>query len=128
MSEVQAETLEKPEVTISDKAVEMIKQVIEQQENKNLYLRLFVQPSGTGLSFGMALDTRKNSDDHSEIHESGIEVVIDHISFPYLKGASVSYTEGEKSGFSISSPNADLLAAAAGAACGSCAGDAGCCG
>ncbi len=119
--------LELPSVTVSDEAVKQILEVVKQQGGKKLYLRLFIQPNGGGLSFGMALDTKKNSDDHSEIHESGIEVIIDSLSFPYLKGASVSYTVGEQTGFSISSPNAELLAAG-GASCGSCSGDAGCCG
>lgn len=121
--------LEAPNVTVSEVALKQIQNVIQGQgDGKTLFLRLFVQAAGGGLSFGMALDTKKNSDDHSEVQSSGLEVVIDSISFPYLRGASVSYTEGDKSGFSISSPNAELLAAAAAGGCGSCSGDAGCCG
>jgi len=126
--DLQAE-IEKPHVVISDIALEQIQNVVKNQgQGKTLYLRLYVQATGGALSFGMALDTKKNSDDKSEVHPSGVEIVIDSISYPYLKGAQVSFTkEGEKAGFTITSPNADLLASA-GAACGSCAGDAGCCG
>jgi iron-sulfur cluster assembly accessory protein len=120
--------LDVPNVTVSEEALKQIENVVKAQgEGKTLFLRLFVQAQGGGLSFGMALDTKKNSDDHSETHPSGLEVVIDSISYPYLRGASVSFTEGEKSGFSISSPNAELLASAHGGGCGGCSGDAGCC-
>ena len=113
-------------VTISDTAMSQVKTVIEQQEKKELFLRLYVQSSVSGISFGMALDTRKGDDDQS-CFVGKVEVRIDRISFPYLNGANVDYVQSdEKTGFQITSPNTELLAQAA-AACGGCSGDAGCC-
>jgi len=114
-----------PFVTVSETAVGQVKEVIKQQNRDDLFLRLFVQSSAGGLSFGMALDTRRSEDDHTCFYQD-IEVAIDRISFPYLDGANVDYVQTEeKKGFQITSPHSDLLAA--GAACGSCSGDAGCC-
>ena len=118
----------KPFVTISDTAKNVLNSTIEQQGRDDLFLRLYVQGASGGISFGMALDSRRSDDDHTSVVD-GIEVAIDRISFPYLDGATVDYvedTEGGKSGFQISSPNADLMAAAGGG-CGSCSGGAGCC-
>ena len=114
-----------PFVTVSETALKTVRDVIKQQDKQDLFLRLFVQSSASGVGFGMALDTRRSDDDHTCEYE-GIEVVIDRISFPYLDGASVDYVDGgEKSGFQISSPNEHLINNAS--ACGSCGGDAGCC-
>ncbi len=115
-----------PFVTISDTARDQIEAVIKQQDKKELFLRLYVQSSTTGISFGMALDTRKADDDHSCVVKD-IDVRIDRISFPYLVNATVDFLKSEeKTGFQITSPNTELLAQA-GASCGSCSGDAGCC-
>lgn len=114
-----------PFVTISETAIEQIQAVITQQDKQDLFLRLFVQGSAGGISFGMALDTRRSDDDNVCFYKN-IEVAIDRISFPYLEGASVDFVQSaDKSGFQITSPNADLLASAGG--CGTCGGDAGCC-
>lgn len=119
------QALESPNATISAEAEKQLKAIIAQQDpKKDLFLRLFVQSSGTAISFGMALDANQTESDHWEVHESGLKVVVDNISFPYLKDASVSYVIGERTGFSITSPNQNLLA---GASCSACSGDAGCC-
>lgn len=117
-----------PFVTISDTALQQVHAVMEAQGRDDLFLRLYVQGAAGGISFGMALDSRRSDDDHTCEYE-GVEVAIDRISYPYLDGANVDFvedSEGGKSGFQITSPNADLLAASGGA-CGGCSGDAGCC-
>lgn len=126
---VTNEQTNKAFVTISETALNNVKAAIAGQDRDDLFLRLYVQGASGGISFGMALDSRRSDDDHTCDYE-GIEVAIDRISFPYLDGANVDFvedTDGGKSGFQITSPNADLLAAAAGGGCGSCSGGAGCC-
>ncbi len=116
-------------VTLSQTAKDMLVNTITQQDRDDLFLRLYVQGASGGISFGMALDSRKSDDDHTCTIDN-IDVAIDRISYPYLEGATVDYVEdqeGGKSGFQISSPNADLLASSGGAGCGSCTGGAGCC-
>ncbi|MHA2030952.1 MAG: HesB/IscA family protein, partial [Candidatus Kariarchaeaceae archaeon] len=107
-----------PFITISETALNTVRDVIKQQEKKDLFLRLFVQSSAAGVGFGMALDTRRSDDDHTCTYEE-IEVAIDRISFPYLDGANVDFVQGEeKSGFQITSPNEHLIYNAS--ACGGC--------
>lgn len=116
-----------PFVTVSDTAYDQIQAVITQQNRDDLFLRLFVQSTAAGVSFGMALDTRKSDDDHT-CKFKDLDVAIDRISFPYLENGSVDFVQEDgKSGFQVTSPNQHLLATAAGG-CGSCSGDAGCCG
>ena len=113
-------------VTISETANNQINEVIKQQNKEVLFLRLFVQAAAGGISFGMALDSRRSDDDHV-CFTDGLEVAIDKMSFPYLDGANVDFLENEeKAGFQITSPNSELLAQAT-AGCGGCTGGAGCC-
>ncbi len=124
-STIDKKSSDEPFVSISETALTSLRDVIKQQDKKELFLRLFVQSSASGVGFGMALDTRRSDDDHTCFYEE-IEVVIDRISFPYLDGASVDFVQSEeKSGFQITSPNEHLIYNASG--CGSCGGDAGCC-
>lgn len=105
--------------------MEQIHAVVKQQDRKDLFLRLFVQSSAGGISFGMALDTRRSDDDHVCFYED-IEVAIDRISYPYMENANVDFVQSDdKSGFQVTSPNSHLLAA--GPSCGGCSGDVGCC-
>ncbi len=124
-SSIENKVSEEPFVTISETALNTVRDVIKQQDKKELFLRLFVQSSASGVGFGMALDTRRSDDDHTCFYEE-IEVAIDRISFPYLDGANVDFVQSEeKSGFQITSPNEHLIYNAS--ACGGCSGDAGCC-
>ncbi|MCY3410428.1 MAG: iron-sulfur cluster assembly accessory protein [Candidatus Heimdallarchaeota archaeon] len=126
MASPVVEDTDGPFVTISETAMFQVKEVIKAQNKDDLFLRLYVQSSVTGISFGMALDSRKSDEDH-QCEVENLEVRIDKISYPYLKNATVDFVQSdEKTGFQITSPNTDLLAQAA-ASCGSCSGDAGCC-
>ncbi|MHA2249042.1 MAG: HesB/IscA family protein [Candidatus Kariarchaeaceae archaeon] len=108
-------------VTISKTAVNQIRKVIRQQHQNDFLLRLFIQASSGVLSFGMALDNKRNETDKSCFFD-GIEVVIDQASFPYLNGASVDYIVSDhKEGFQITSPNSHLLADCGHDGCTSCA-------
>ena len=116
-------------VTISETAINQINSILKAQtDRKNLFLRLFVQGTSGGISFGMALDERKSDDDHICDYD-GLEVAIDRISFPYLDGGYVDYIVDEtkdNQGFQVTSPS-KLVEMAVGGGCGSCSGEAGCC-
>ncbi|MHA2253049.1 MAG: HesB/IscA family protein [Candidatus Kariarchaeaceae archaeon] len=114
-------------VTITEAALEQVKDVIKQQDKPDLFLRVFVQGGCAGINFGMALDMKQMNDD-TEFFVDGIKVVVDRVSFPYVQGATVDFdTTGEKSGFRISNPeNEALLSQAGGCSSGSC-GSGGCC-
>lgn len=109
-------------VSISETALSQVKAVIAQQDQKDLFLRIFVQGGCGGVSYGMAIDMRKQADD-AEYVINGLPVVVDRISHEYVEGATVDFDEsGEKKGFRISNPIVEEKMASMGGGCssGSC--------
>lgn len=94
-------------ITISDGAVEKIKEMIAQEENEKLFLRVGVRSGGcSGSSYGMGFDDEETEEDvHMEI--GGVKIVIDKESVPHLNGLAIDYKEsGMSGGFTIDNPNA----------------------
>jgi iron-sulfur cluster assembly protein len=115
-------------VSISETALSQVKSVIAQQEQKDLFLRIFVQGGCGGVSYGMAIDMRRQPDD-TEFTIDGLPVVVDRISHQYVEGASVDFDDsGEKKGFRISNPRVEEMMAEMGGGCasGSCGTGGGC--
>jgi iron-sulfur cluster assembly protein len=79
----------------------------EEHEGKEYALRIAVQPGGcAGLRYALYFDDRKLDDDSVEkLH--GVEIRVDKMSSPYLRGAEIDYVDGlQQSGFAINNPNA----------------------
>lgn len=79
----------------------------EEHEGKSYALRVAVQPGGcAGLRYALYFDDRKLDDDHVEqLH--GVEIRVDKMSAPYLRGATIDYLDTlQQSGFTIDNPNA----------------------
>lgn len=79
----------------------------EEHEGKSYALRIAVQPGGcAGLRYALYFDDRKLDDDHVE-QVNGVEIRVDKMSAPYMKGAEVDYVDTlSQSGFTINNPNA----------------------
>jgi iron-sulfur cluster insertion protein len=94
-------------VEITDSAVVKIKDVLAEENNPSLFLRMFVQGGGcSGFQYGFTLDEEKNEDDFA-IEKQGITVMVDSMSYQYLAGATVDYKEDiTGSQFVIKNPNA----------------------
>ena len=94
-------------ITITEQAVEKIKDIIAEENNPNIKLRVFVQGGGcSGMQYGFTLDEAINEDDW-DIEIDGVRVLVDSMSGGYLQGAVVDYKETDYgSAFSISNPNA----------------------
>jgi iron-sulfur cluster insertion protein len=94
-------------LTISESATERITDIIVNEGNPNLKLRMFVQGGGcSGFSYGFTLDEIKNEDDW-EIPVGVTSVLIDSISAQYIDGAEIDYVESLMgSEFKINNPNA----------------------
>ena len=78
-----------------------------EHEGKSYALRVAVQPGGcAGLRYNLYFDDRKMDDDVVEaVH--GVEIRMDKMSAPYLRGAKIDYLDTlEQSGFTIDNPNA----------------------
>lgn len=79
----------------------------EEHQGKQYALRVAVQPGGcAGLRYALYFDDRQLDDDVvSSFH--GVEVRVDKMSSPYLRGAEIDYVDGlQQSGFTINNPNA----------------------
>jgi iron-sulfur cluster insertion protein len=94
-------------ITITDSAVEKLKDVLAEENNPKLKLRIFVQGGGcSGFQYGFTLDEDQAEDDW-DLEVNGVHVLIDSMSGGYLQGATVDYKETPMgSNFSIENPNA----------------------
>src|SRR3989339_1516083 len=91
----------------TDNAANKVKQLIEEEGNADLKLRVFVSGGGcSGFQYGFTFDEVANDDD-TVMSKNGVQLLIDPMSFQYLVGAEIDYTEGlEGSQFVIKNPNA----------------------
>ena len=91
----------------TDAAATKVKALIEDEGNAALKLRVFVQGGGcSGFQYGFTFDENTNEDD-TAVENSGVTLLIDPMSFQYMVGAEIDYTEGlEGAQFVIRNPNA----------------------
>jgi len=74
-------------------AVAKLRDLVAEEGNPNLMLRVFVQGGGcSGMSYGFTFDEMQNEDDFDFAYED-VKVVIDSMSMQYLQGASIDYKE-----------------------------------
>lgn len=94
-------------ITITDTAKEKIADIILEQNDPTLKLRMFVQGGGcAGFSYGFTLDNDQAEDDF--VFDAGsASVLVDSMSAQYVAGATVDYVEDLMgASFKISNPNA----------------------
>jgi iron-sulfur cluster assembly protein/iron-sulfur cluster insertion protein len=93
--------------SLTDGAVTKVAELIAQEGNDQLALRVAVRPGGcSGFSYEMFFDTDVASDD-AELSYGAVKVLIDPASAPLLVGATLDYKDGlQSAGFSINNPNA----------------------
>lgn len=104
-----SETIEQThKVTLTEQAAKKVKSLLEQEGRDDLRLRVAVQPGGcSGLIYQLFFDERLMEDD-LVAEFSGVELVVDKMSSPYLEGASVDFEDTiQKQGFTIDNPNAE---------------------
>ncbi len=102
------EVLEQPQlVKMAPGAIAKIKELMAEENNPNLKLRMFVSGGGcSGMQYGFTFEEEVNEDDFN-LEFDGIHLLIDSMSSQYLHGAEVDYTESlQGSQFSIKNPNA----------------------
>jgi iron-sulfur cluster insertion protein len=94
-------------ITITEQAVAKIKDIIAEENNPNIKLRVFVQGGGcSGMQYGFTLDEEQAEDDW-DLDYKGVRVLVDSMSGGYLQGAEVDYKEDlHGSSFVIANPNA----------------------
>jgi len=94
-------------LTFTDNAANKVKQLIEEEGNTDLKLRVFVSGGGcSGFQYGFTFDEEVNEDD-TVMTKNGVQLLIDPMSFQYLAGSEIDYSEGlEGSQFVIKNPGA----------------------
>jgi iron-sulfur cluster insertion protein len=94
-------------VTITESAAVKIADIIAEENNPKLRIRVFVQGGGcSGMQYGFTMDEDQNEDDF-ECPSGSSSVLVDSASAQYLQGAIIDYIEDlSGSQFKITNPNA----------------------
>ena len=100
------ETMPDP-LVFTENAAAKVRQLIEEEGNADLKLRVFVSGGGcSGFQYGFTFDEAVNEDD-TTMQKSGVTLLIDPMSLQYLVGAEIDYQENvEGAQFVIKNPNA----------------------
>lgn len=95
-------------LVFTDRAAAKVRLLIDEEGNEGLKLRVFVTGGGcAGFQYGFTFDELVAEDD-AIIENEGVNLVVDSMSYQYLVGGSVDYTEGlEGSRFIVDNPNAE---------------------
>lgn len=96
-----------PPLLFSDAAAAKVRELIDEEDNPHLKLRVFVSGGGcSGFQYGFTFDENTEEGD-TVVEKGGVTLLIDPMSFQYLTGAEIDYSEGiEGAQFVIRNPNA----------------------
>jgi iron-sulfur cluster insertion protein len=96
-----------PPLHFTDSAADKVKQLVDEEGNPELKLRVFVQGGGcSGFQYGFTFDEAVNEDDTVMV-KNDVTLLIDAMSLQYLVGAEIDYKEDlQGAQFVIKNPNA----------------------
>ena len=92
---------------LTEKAIQKVQAFATgNKEAEGKALRIYVQGGGcSGFQYGFTFDDKREDD--TIVQTGPVEVFLDPISLPYLKGATVDFVEDFRgSGFVVQNPNA----------------------
>ena len=94
-------------LTVTESAQSKIAEILAEENNPSLKLRMFVQGGGcSGMQYGFTLDEAINEDD-IQIDAGLSSVLVDAMSAQYVNGAEIDYVDDlQGSRFSIKNPQA----------------------
>jgi iron-sulfur cluster insertion protein len=94
-------------LNFTDNAADKVRQLIEEEGNDSLKLRVFVSGGGcSGFQYGFTFEEDVQEDD-TAMEKNGVTLLIDPMSYQYLVGAEIDYQESvEGAQFVIKNPNA----------------------
>lgn len=94
-------------IKFTDAAAIKAKELIEEENNPNLKLRVFITGGGcSGFQYGFSFD-EENKEGDLLVEKEGVTLAVDPMSLEYLGGSTVDYVTGlEGSRFTIENPNA----------------------
>ena len=93
-------------IHFTDSAAQKVAQLMAEEGNPNLKLRVFVQGGGcAGFQYGFTFDENVNEDD-TTMEKNGVTLLIDPMSYQYFVGAEIDYKEDINGAqFVIKNPN-----------------------
>ena len=94
-------------ILFTDSAVAKVRELVDEEGNPDLKLRVFVQGGGcSGFQYGFTFDELVNDDDTS-MEKDGVTLLVDAMSLQYLAGAEIDYKDDLTGAqFVIKNPNA----------------------
>jgi iron-sulfur cluster insertion protein len=94
-------------LVFTDNAARKVKELIEQENNPGLMLRVFVSGGGcSGFQYGFTFEEAAAEDD-TRVEKGGVTLLIDPLSYQYLVGAEIDFQEDlQGAQFVIKNPNA----------------------
>ncbi len=94
-------------IVFTDSAASKVKELVDEEGNPELKLRVFVQGGGcSGFQYGFTFDEVVNDDD-TTMEKNGVKLLIDAMSLQYLMGAEIDYKDDlQGAQFVIKNPNA----------------------
>ena len=111
--ETQLPLSPEPSMTFSVSAADKVAALIQEENNPNLKLRVYITGGGcSGFQYGFTFDEQQHVDDISiaqqcSYSEQSVTLLIDPMSFQYLNHAEIDYTQGiQGEQFIIRNPNA----------------------
>lgn len=101
------QTMTAEPLIFTEAAAQKVKQLIEEEGNPSLKLRVFISGGGcSGFQYGFTFDEQVMEGDAAVVRD-GVTLLVDPMSVQYLTGAEIDYTEGlEGAQFVIRNPNA----------------------
>jgi iron-sulfur cluster insertion protein len=96
-----------PGIVFTDAAARKVQELILEERNPDLKLRVYISGGGcSGFQYGFSFDEERAEDDIA-IENDGVTLLVDPLSFQYLMGAEVDYSESlQGAQFVIRNPNA----------------------
>src|SRR3954469_17833678 len=96
-----------PSLIFTDAAAAKVSELIREEANPNLKLRVFVSGGGcSGFQYGFTFDENVEEGD-LQVENGGVMLLVDPMSIQYLAGAEIDYREDmEGAQFVIRNPNA----------------------
>ncbi len=106
-NDIQSAPPPPPQIVFTDAAATKVGELIREEENPNLNLRVFISGGGcSGFQYGFTFDENVEDGD-SRVENQGVTLVIDPMSAQYLIGAEIDYQEDlQGAQFIIRNPNA----------------------
>jgi iron-sulfur cluster assembly protein len=94
-------------ITVTEKAAQRIKSLIEEAEDSKFYLRVSVKGGGcSGLSYDLSFDDEMNEKD-TLYEDKAVKILVDNKSILYLFGTELDFSDGlNGKGFQFVNPNA----------------------